>query len=165
MSEVSHINKDSSQLLFAGCIITQQRNSHPLHFSGIHSLSRQSEQSGRLSQEHSCPKGTGNRLFQSNMACFFMIWRQIPVSVLKRIFWQVPLLFRGELTSTTISLKGQEFKWYVIYQKKGKKSSTACQTSRNVCGIILLLLSYMWLKRRGCFLRTFTRGAGLWWDK
>lgn len=34
----------------------------------------------------------------------------------------------------------------------------ACQTSRNVCGITLLLLSYMWLKRRGCFLRTFTRG-------
>lgn len=113
---------------------------------------------GSYNKRTQAPRALGIDI-QSNMACLFMIWRQIPVSVLNKMFWRVALLFRGDLTSTTISLKGQEFKWYVIYKKK--KESTACQTSRNVCGIVLLLLSYMWLKRTGCFLRTFTRGAGL----
>lgn len=124
--------------------ITQQSNQHPCHFIGIHSpLTQKKKVTAAIRIPLSLQGLFGSHTLTVYVFTFlgnffflpsFWKWRKL------RVQWQ--------------------------YLKKAKNlndrflRSMLSQTCRVFCGITLLLLFYMWLQKRGCFLRAFTSGLG-----
>lgn len=99
------------------------------------------------------PRAPGNRQFQSNMPCLFMIWRGL--CLFKGMLW-----VQRQYLKKAKNLNDMLLRLHAKKERHGLPSIQKYLWDHSAPSVL-----YMWLKRRGCFLRTFTRRPGFGWDK
>ena len=105
------------------------------------------------------PRAPGNRQFQSNMPCLFMIWRAL--CLFKGMLW-----VQRQYLKKAKNLNDMLLRLHAKKKKKKKKERHGLPSiQKYLWDHSAPSVLYMWLERRGCFLRTFTRGPGFGWDK
>lgn len=100
------------------------------------------------------PRAPGNRQFQSNMPCLFMIWRAL--CLFKGMLW-----VQRQYLKKAKNLNDMLLRLHAKKERHGLPSIQKYLWDHSAPSVL-----YMWLERRGCFLRTFTRGPGFgWWQE